>query len=68
MYDYLTGNVSAPSCSAQQAIDLRVAELILGSDDTNLVVDLRPNNVATKDPQYDPFWGSCINTLTRRQW
>lgn len=56
LYRFLTNDSSAPETSNQAAVDTRVMEFLLSSEDEELIFDLRKNNGRVKDPKYDAFW------------
>lgn len=56
MYRFITNDNSASETSEQSALDDRVCEFLLASDDEDLVYDLRKNNGRVKDPKFEPFW------------
>ena len=56
MYRYLTGDESANYNAADDAVQSRLLDVLLQSDDTELVYDLRQINGRPKDPRLNPFW------------
>ena len=55
----LTQDCSAAASSKEAEIDDRVAQFLLSSDDTDLVLDLRALNGQPGNTKFDAFWAEC---------
>ena len=63
MFQVLTGYAYTPESAEQSAIDNRVIDFLLRSDDTDLVFDLRKNNGRVAQEKYDLFWDELQKLL-----
>ncbi len=63
IYKCLTNDSSAPETTEQGEIDDRVIDFFLGSDDPELLIDLRGNNGKVPNTKYDLFWEKLGNLL-----
>jgi len=55
MFRYLTNSELTSENHVEQKIDERL-DLLMKSDDPQLIMDLRANNGKIEDPKYDVFW------------
>ena len=63
IYKILTGFEFAPESEVQSAVDRRVCDFLLSSDDAELIMDLRSNIGVFRDSKYDDFWNGLEKLL-----
>ena len=63
IYQVLTGHVYSPENAEQHAVDDRLCDFLLRSDDPDLVHDLCANNGKLINPDLNPFWRALQNIL-----
>ena len=56
MFYFLTQFEYRSLTQKEEEIDMRVCEILLEGQDSDLIFDLRNNNGCPTDPKFDPFW------------